>query len=142
MSLPPPVLVMTVGLPRSGKSTWAVQTGLPAVNPDSVRLAMHGQAFFAPAEPLVWAHVRLMVRSLFIAGHRIVILDATNVSERRRQEWLSKEWECQYQCFQTPVEECIRRAHSSGKPELVPVIYRMSKELTWPRERWDIRETV
>ncbi len=30
-------LILTVGLPRSGKTTWALEQGWPIVNPDSIR---------------------------------------------------------------------------------------------------------
>ena len=35
-------LIVMVGLPRSGKTTWARKQGYPIVNPDSIRLAFHG----------------------------------------------------------------------------------------------------
>lgn len=125
-------LILTVGLPRSGKSFWSRQTGLPTVNPDSIRLALHGQEFCPSAEPMVWAVARLMVKSLFLAGHPVVILDATNLTPRRRDEWLSKDWTCEYVGFTTPMEVCLERAHATGKPNLCPVIRRMAKDQEWP----------
>lgn len=89
-------LVMMVGLPRSGKTT--VAAGLsriiaaPIVNPDSIRLALHGQAFVASAEPFVWATAHTAVNALFLAGHNAVILDACNVSRKRRDEWTRGQW--------------------------------------------------
>lgn len=127
-----PVLLMPVGLPRAGKSTWARSTGVPVVNPDSIRLALHGQVFYAPAEPLVWGHAKLMVASLFLAGHKVVVLDATNVSTQRRAEWLSKEWTCRYVCFKTSLDVCLERAVRGGRADLVPVINRMAKALEFP----------
>lgn len=129
-------LIMTVGLPRSGKSTWAreyaAQHNTPVVNPDSIRLALHGQAFVASAEPMVWAVAHLMVSSLFKAGHATVILDATNITEHRRKDWRSREWMCHYVCFTAPRDECIRRARAQGQEELVPIIERMASSLEWP----------
>ena len=72
-------LILTVGLPRSGKSTWAMQQGYPVVNPDSIRLALHGHRFREESEEHVWAIAKTMVNSLFIAGHDKVIVDATNI---------------------------------------------------------------
>lgn len=129
-----PVLLLTVGLPRSGKSTWSMKTGYPVVNPDSIRLALHGQAFYAPAEAFVWATAHLMVAALFRAGHKVVVLDATNISRRRRQEWRSADWSCGYVCFMTEKDECIRRAYANNQPELVPIIERMARDLEWPIE--------
>lgn len=122
-----PTLVLTVGLPRSGKSTWAKRQGCPIVNPDSIRLALHGRPFYAPAEAFVWATAHLMVESLFLAGHRTVILDATNLTEKRRREWKNSAWECRFVCFDTPEAVCIERAYSEGRYDLVSVIERMGK---------------
>ena len=38
-------IIVTVGLPRSGKTTWAREQGYPIVNPDSIRLSLHGKRF-------------------------------------------------------------------------------------------------
>lgn len=121
-------LICTVGLPRSGKTTWARQQGHPIVNPDSIRLALHGQRFAGVAEPFVWAIARCMVRSLFFAGHDVVILDATNISKKRRDEWITQDWLTYFKEMGTPLEECLRRAVESGDGEIIPVIERMALE--------------
>lgn len=124
----PKQLILTVGVPRSGKSTWSRESGFPMVNPDSIRLAMHGQAFISEREPEVWYIARMMVKSLFIAGHRIVVLDATNVTRSRRAEWMSNEWETAFKLFTTDKETCIERAIVGGREDLVPVIERMAAQ--------------
>jgi Predicted kinase len=121
-------LILTVGLPRSGKSTWAKKQAWPVVNPDSIRLALHGQRFLAQQEPLVWMIARVMVESLFNAGHRRVILDATNITKKRRAEWISPKWETFYKYVNTPVEMCLHRARALNDDEIIPVILRMSGE--------------
>lgn len=125
-------LIMTVGLPRSGKSTWAREQTLPVVCPDAIRLALHGQPFVAEAEPFVWAIAKTMVRALFLAGHETVILDATNTTQRRRDEWRSSEWDLAPVLFDTPVAVCIKRAQASGRADLVPVIERMAAAFERP----------
>lgn len=122
------VLICTVGLPRSGKSTWARKQAYPVVNPDSIRLAIHGQRFVATAEPFVWATAKVMVRSLFLAGHQTVILDATNVTKKRRMEWFDAEWATLFKTINTPKEECVTRARAEGDEEIVPVIERMDSD--------------
>jgi predicted kinase len=104
------ILYMTVGLPQSGKSTWARQQGHPVVNPDSIRLALHGMPFVGLAEPFVWAIAKVMVRALFLAGHDAVILDATNVTRKRRDEWKSKDWARSFVEFIESVDVCKQRA--------------------------------
>lgn len=123
-----PRLVMTVGLPRSGKSTWAKAQGVPIVNPDAIRLAVHGQRYRAEAEPLVWSIAQVMVRALFGAGHETVILDATNMNEYRRDQWRSTEWTRAFKIFDTPVDVCLARA--AGDTELQGVIKLMDSTRT------------
>ena len=124
-------LICTVGLPRSGKSTWAKAQmqdhGIPIVNPDSIRLALHGQRFAGRAEPFVWAIAKTMVRSLFEAGHDLIILDATNITRKRRDEWQSSEWTTVFHVIGTTAEECLRRA--ADDEEIIPVIKRMAESL-------------
>jgi len=104
-------LIMTVGLPRSGKTTRVKVLGHPIVNPDSIRLAIHGRPYIQTAEPLVWATAKYMVRSLFIAGHKTVVLDSTNTTRKRRDEWASKEWSRDFEVVLTSLEDCLERAH-------------------------------
>src|SRR5579872_4606630 len=99
-----------VGLPRSGKSTKARQLGYPIVNPDSIRLVLHGTPFRKEAEPLVWSIAHTMVEALFNAGHDDVILDATNVSPYRRKEWKSDKWVRMYHVMAANKDLCIARA--------------------------------
>ena len=119
-----PNLHLMVGLPRSGKSTIANTMGYPIVNPDSIRLALHGQAFIGDAEPMVWVIAKYMVKSLFIAGHSDVILDATNITKARRDEWKSKKWNRQFVVVDTPKDVCLERANEA----LIPIIERMANE--------------
>jgi predicted kinase len=124
-------LILTVGLPRAGKSTWARKQNLPIVNPDSVRLAMHGKRYLSEMEWLVWPFVYIIAKALFLAGSDTIIVDATNVSAKRREEWSRKFPEAiiELKIFDTPPEECIRRAKQDGMDDLVPVIQRMAAEL-------------
>lgn len=128
------ILVLTVGLPRSGKSLWAKGTGLPVVNPDAIRLALHGQAFVPDAEAMVWAIARYMVKAQFVYGHKVVILDATNINNHFRDQWLSSQWKCVYKVFDTPADVCVRRAMEDGNVELWHVIEKMAPQLELPTE--------
>jgi predicted kinase len=132
----PQTLILTIGLPRSGKSTWAMKQGVPVVNPDSVRLALHGQRMLESAEPMVWTMVRYMVDALFIAGHEFVILDATNLTRMSRQVWRDYTGEkgiaLVYAFSQTKKEECIKRARETNDEYIIPVIERMWNEIELP----------
>jgi len=121
-------LILTVGLPRSGKSTWARKQGHPIVNPDSIRLALYGQPFIEETESMVWVIARYMVRALFLAGHDIVILDATNITRERRDFWESEDWNCSNYYFKTSIRACIERAVKDNREDLIPIIKKMAKE--------------
>lgn len=123
-------LILTVGLPRSGKSTWARKfiPFCPVVNPDSIRLALYGSAFVPSAEKIVWAHTDLMIRSLFLYGHSFVILDATNTTRQQREQWISPQWKTWYKIFSTKADICMDRAREEGNEGLLQAIARMSAE--------------
>jgi predicted kinase len=121
-------LIMPIGLPRSGKTTWARQNGNPIVSPDEIRLALHGQRFAAEAEPFVWAIAQVMVKALFAAGHDYVILDATNITRKRREVWRSELWRREFVVAGATKEQCIERAMKLGDSEIIPVIERMAAE--------------
>jgi predicted kinase len=124
-------LVLTCGLPRSGKSTWSRSCGYPVVCPDQIRLAALGQAFFGAAEPLVWFVVDVMIKSLFGSGHPTVVLDATNTTRQRRDKWRSSQWRTYVKTFPVPKEECLRRARVTD-PTLAAVINRMAADYDPP----------
>jgi len=71
----PAVLHVMVGLPRSGKSTYARSLDIPRVEVDAIRKALTGQAFCEDAEIMVTAITKVMVHALFMAGHTEVLLD-------------------------------------------------------------------
>ena len=132
------VLVVTVGLPRSGKTTWARQQGCPVVNPDSIRLALHGARFIGLAEAFVWAIAHVMVRALFLAGHSTVVVDATNVTQKRRDEWAKVADDAgavlRFHVVSTSREVCRARAEALNDVEILPVIDRMALEWDVPAE--------
>lgn len=128
-------LYVTVGLPYSGKSTWAKkkakEIGAAIVNPDAVRLALHGQRYAPQAEEFVWSIVFCLVRSLFLAGHTDVIVDATNTTKLRRDPWVMKfEKSCviKWIYIDTDKDECIKRAMAAKDDVIIPVIMRMADQ--------------
>lgn len=102
------------------------------VNPDSIRLAIHGQPFISTAEPFVWAIAYVMVESLFLSGHNTVIVDATNTKEDVRKPWYKRfqrdDIEIELVVIPTPKDICIQRAYDTNQPYLISVIERMAAE--------------
>lgn len=121
-------LILTVGLPRSGKSTWAKKQNVPIVNPDSIHYALHGERFLPDAEPMVWVIAEYMVKSLFLAGHNVVIIDATNTTKARRDKWKSENWVREFAVVGTTKEVCIKRANSENDAYIIPIIEKMAAQ--------------
>jgi len=109
-------LAIMVGLPLSGKSTFVKNLqndfGYVIINPDTVRLALHGHQCIQNAEPFVWASVDLMVRTLLISSHKVV-LDATNTTKFTRSRWvkMAKEFDLTLTIFEmsTPYDVVKQR---------------------------------
>ncbi len=127
-------LILTVGLPRSGKSTWASSTNYPVVNPDAIRLALHGKAYIKEAEDFVWATAFVMVRALFLACHHTIVVDATNITKKRRDAWRDKFPDATVTCmeFKRSADDCIVQARVDGREELIQVIERMAEQYEQP----------
>jgi len=119
-------LICMVGFPRSGKSSWAKEQGLPIVSPDSLRKVLYGQRFWQPGEKMVWTVAHYMVRALFDAGTETIILDATNLSRNERDQWKSSQWETKFKHISTSEEVCKQRAIETDMADLIPVIERMA----------------
>ena len=126
-------IILTVGLPRSGKSTWALKQGYPIVNRDAIRLAHHGEAFLGKCEDFITYLENLMVDTLLETGHKFVIIDATHITKKRRDKWVNrykgKDVNIIYKPFTTSVELCRERAMTSDKAYLLDVIDRMTSQL-------------
>ncbi|MGE4489535.1 MAG: AAA family ATPase [Kiritimatiellales bacterium] len=127
-----PCLILLVGLPRSGKSTWAAGQNHPVVSRDAIRLQLHGKPFFPEHEEEVSRIEEQTVRDLIAAGHRTVIIDATHFRQEYIDRWKTGEWTVETRIFDTPRTLCIQRAIQSDRPDLVKVIHWMCSETDIP----------
>lgn len=123
-----------MGLPRSGKSTWARLSGYPMVCPDAIRLAMYESAYIESMEPHVWAIAETTAKAAFIAGHQDVVIDATSTNIKQRDRWvrLMRKGMCDHIVFVhvwASTEDCKSRAVMDGREDLVPVIERKDQEM-------------
>lgn len=140
------ILICTVGLPRSGKSTWSRREskarGCPIVAPDAIRLAIHNQPFLSQTEPLVWAIAELMVRALFRAGHPLVIVDDCNISKASRTRWMKSDWDTFWKVFGTSEQDCLKRAqHDSQLQLVIRGMARAYETISGDEKPWDDQAT-
>lgn len=124
------LLISMVGLPRSGKSTIVADLAkvwsAPIVRRDDIRLALHGNRYIGLAEPFVKAISLVMIRSLFLSGHKTVICDETNYSRSARDYIKSDEWNTIFHVVPTPASVCMERAIKTNQADLIPVIEEMA----------------
>jgi predicted kinase len=133
------ILILTVGLPQSGKSTWAKMSKCPIVNRDSIRLAIGGTIRYFKEENRVTELEQIMAISLFKAGHKEVIIDATHLKKKYRKSWvefadrasllLDDPVQVKLKRFKTPLSVCQKRARKNfpDEPHFQKVIYDMWK---------------
>lgn len=129
------VLIMTVGLPASGKSTWC--KGFKnsfVISYDGIRKQLYGdesvQGNFAEIEKEFDKQVKMAVRS-----YEYIVLDATNIYQNRRKEFIKK-WKKYFDEFwavQFPltVDECKERNKQRERQVPESVIDRMDKNMQW-----------
>jgi predicted kinase len=109
-----PTLVITRGLPASGKTTWAKeQPDLVRVNRDDLRRMLHGGIRGGRAELQVTVAHRAAVEALLRAGTSVVC-DDTNLRSRVVRELAEVAMRCgatwEVRDFtDVPLEECLRR---------------------------------
>jgi len=119
-------LILVSGLPRSGKTTWALKQGHPVVSRDGIREALHGKPYIQRAEDMITAIETYMVRALFAAGHKTVIVDSTHLKQKYIDRWIG-DWDLQVHRIDTPAAVCIKRAIDDKKEDLIPIIQSMAK---------------
>jgi predicted kinase len=123
-------LILTIGLPRSGKSTWANKQNCPVINRDQIRMVYHGNAYIEELESDITIIENYLVREVFMNNDKVII-DATHMTKKRRIAWDQKDnvWdEVHLKIFPVTKIECIRRATNDNKSYLIPVIERMYEE--------------
>ena len=128
-----PTYYFMVGIPGSGKSTYAAGLGVRVVCPDAIRETLN----LSPDSPEGFAIAKLEIKKALEAGEDVVF-DATNTIRQYRAEMIDagKPYANKVVCIwlDVPLEVCIarhlervRRGIRTTLP--VSVIERMSKQL-------------
>lgn len=111
-------LILTHGLPGSGKSTWAkkqVDENCIRVNLDDIRMELYGETYMRPVGQQEKAVKKLQRERVFTALRegQTVIVDDTNLGLRTARSWINVAREMrvaiEHVYFDVDVEECKRR---------------------------------
>lgn len=80
----PGKLVILIGPPAAGKSTWLQQFQGEVISTDQIRSEQFGVQFDPGVEPAVWRTAYHRIEAALAAG-RVVCFDATNTTRERRR---------------------------------------------------------
>ena len=136
-------IVLTVGLPGSGKSTWLAQRGLPAISTDDIRALLSDDATNQLIHARVFATVRYLLRQRLSLGRPVTYIDATHLTraERRPYVVLAGWYACDVEVlfFDVPLAVCLRR--NAQRDRIVPesAIEAMAARLQIPELREGFR---
>lgn len=143
---------MTVGIPASGKSTWARENAsrfnFEIVSSDEVRMEMFGDNNIQGDPNIVFQNVHERILN-FLKSGKSVIFDATNLNYKHRMVILERvgkiaDVKKHAYVFATSYERCWGR--NELRENSVPdyVIKRMRESFTMPQwyEGWDTIEVV
>ncbi|HYP14067.1 MAG TPA: ATP-binding protein [Bryobacteraceae bacterium] len=131
-----PRLIILVGLPGSGKSSWARQQGFTALSSDTMRFWLADNEDDQTIHREVFATLRYLIRRRLELRRPVTLVDATNLTrgERRTYIKLAQVHGCRAEAvfFDVPVELCKQR--NRARTRVVPdeVIEAMSSRLTAP----------
>ena len=130
------VVVLTIGLPGSGKSTWYKRRGITPLSSDLLRTILFDNITEQRYQHLVFSTLRSLLRARLIAKMPWNYVDATNLSPHERKQWIKMAkgfgYEVQAVFFDVPVEVCLER--NRRRERMVPedIMQRMASKLKPP----------
>ena len=133
---PKGVVVLAIGLPGSGKTTWFKRRGVTPLSSDMLRTILFDDITEQRYQSLVFSALRSLLRVRLIARMPWNYVDATNLSPKERKQWIqmarSLGYEVQAVFFDVPLEVCLER--NRRRERMVPedVMHRMATKLRAP----------
>jgi predicted kinase len=129
-------IVLAVGLPGSGKSTYFERIGANAISSDAIRLQLADDPTDQTIHRHVFGAVRYLLRQRLALRRPVTYIDATNLTakERRRYLKIARDHGCEIEALYFDVSPEICKARNAGRPRVVPpeAIDRMAAKLTRP----------
>ena len=130
------VVVLTIGMPGSGKTTWFKRRGVTPLSSDMLRSILFDDITEQRYQSLVFSTLRSLLRARLIAKMPWNYVDATNLSPGERRQWIKMSkgfgYEVQAVYFDVPIEVCLER--NRRRERMVPeeVMRRLAAKLKPP----------
>ena len=129
-------VVLTIGLPGSGKTTWFKRRGVTPLSSDMLRTILFDDIAEQRYQGLVFSTLRSLLRARLIARMPWNYVDATNLSPHERRQWIkmaaSFGYEVQAVFFDVPLEVCLERNSKRDRPVSDDVMQKMAERLKPP----------
>jgi predicted kinase len=130
------VVILAIGLPGSGKSSWFKRNKITPLSTDLLRAMLFDDPTEQRFQDLVFSNLRSMLKARLIARRPTNYVDATNLTPQERQGWikLAKDYgyEVQAVFFDVPVEVCLERNQKRERVVAEDVLRRMAAKLKAP----------
>jgi predicted kinase len=134
---PKGAVVLSIGLPGSGKSTWFKRHNILPLSSDMVRILLFDDVTEQRYQDLVFSTLRAMLRARLLARRPSNYLDATNLSPHERRTWIKLAHDFGYEAhavfFDVPPEICIERNRRRERNVPEDVMHRMAAKLRPPK---------
>jgi predicted kinase len=130
-------VVLAIGLPGSGKSSWFKRHNIIPLSSDLVRGLLFDDATEQRFQDLVFSSLRSLLRARLIAGRPMNFIDATNLSPKERHSWIKMAQDFGYEAhavfFDVPTEVCMERNRKRLRNVPDDVMLRMAQKLRPPK---------
>ena len=129
-------VVLAIGLPGSGKSSWFKRHNITPLSSDMLRALLFDDPTEQRFQDLIFSNLRSMLKARLIARRPLNYVDATNLTPHERQSWIKLGhdygYEVQAVFFDVPLEVCLERNHKRERTVADDVMRRMSAKLKPP----------
>jgi predicted kinase len=129
-------VVLAIGLPGSGKSSWFKRHNIHPLSSDLLRELLFDDAQEQRFQDLVFSNLRSMLKARLIARRPMNYVDATNLTPHDRHSWikLAKDYgyDVQGVFFDVPLEVCLERHQRRGRVVPEDIMRKMAGKLKPP----------
>jgi predicted kinase len=110
---PKGTVVLAIGLPGSGKSSWFKRNKITPLSSDLLRALLFDDPNEQRYQDLIFSNLRSMLKARLIARRPMNYVDATNLTPQERQGWIKLAKDYGYEVhavlFDVPLEVCLAR---------------------------------